>query len=388
MARSYLCPHCNAKNRYAPEDANDGVVTCRTCRQPFVLPDGSGAAKNSETAVIDARRVSPPDERPRPPEEVPRPRAANPRAPTMIVSDRAERPAPPESRPPEVRAPSRARTVLLGEGHQAPSRSTSRRAPSTAETQPTEAPRDLQETVPGYDLNLPPAHSWLRSSVVAVTLALTSFGVAIVAFGTNGAADTLTRDAESSAAATANAVVLAMRAGEPDLAVAAVDAAGAVVVRRDGATAFGDRETATRTAVAARACVATAPAAREWLQVEQRRLGVDRCDPAVAPASSKASVSPPFTLPVASPDTWAEGGFLYAAAPVPADASCAPCHGAESAGRSLGTVVVSRPAPRDALTPSALLGATVLLISLVAAAVIATVDARARKVALYGLGRK
>ncbi len=387
MARSYLCPHCNAKNRYAPEDANDGVVTCRSCRQPFVLPDASGAARNSETAVIDARKVSPGDERPRAPVDVPRPRAANPRAPTMIVSDRAERPAPAEPRAPEARAPSRARTVLLGDGLEAPSRSTSRRAPSTAETQPTEAPRDLQETVPGYDLNLPPAHSWFRSTVVAVTLALASFGVAVVAFGTGSATETLTRDASTSATATANAVTLAMRAGQPDLAVATAEAAGAVVVRRDGTTAFGGRETTTRTAAAARACAGTDPVARHWLEAETKRLGADRCDPAGAPMPSTASEKPTFTLPSASPDTWAEGGLIYASAPVTADASCAPCHGTESGGRSLGTVVTSRPAPRDALVPSALLGATVLLISLVAAAIIATADARARKAALFGSPR-
>ncbi len=223
--------------------------------------------------------------------------------------------------------------------------------------------------------------------MVALTLAIVTVGVAVLAFGTETAVETLSQSAATSASATASAVTLAMRAGQPDLAIAAVEAASAVVLRRDGTTAFGERETTTRAAVATRACTATDPIARAWLALESARLGKSRCDFGAAPDPSTSTARPSFTLPPSIPDTWTEGGVVYAAAPVPADATCAPCHGAETAQRNLGTVVVSRPAPRDAFIPSALLGATVLLISLVSAAVISAADTRARKAAIFGSPR-
>lgn len=58
MAKAYLCPHCDARNRFRAEDTTDGVVRCGACTKAFLLPDfltDEPPPENIDTAIIDSR---------------------------------------------------------------------------------------------------------------------------------------------------------------------------------------------------------------------------------------------------------------------------------------------------------------------------------------------
>lgn len=58
MAKAYLCPHCDARNRFNLEATSDGVVRCGACAKAFLLPDfvkSPAKAEEVDTAIIDSR---------------------------------------------------------------------------------------------------------------------------------------------------------------------------------------------------------------------------------------------------------------------------------------------------------------------------------------------
>lgn len=323
VARSYLCPHCGAKNRYRPEDANDGVVACSSCREAFVLPDADGGRSHAETAVIDARGV-----RPTPPApEKARP-AANHRAPTVLVS--SERPQAP---------PSRARTILISDPPR-PSRS----EPRTPSAPP--APTDLNATVPAFMMSPPrPAGPrWIWAVAAAV---LAGGGAWLASWSASPSRDTSAAVARSEAVA--EGVATAMRAGRPDLARLFLSATHATVVTPDGVPAFA-RGHATYRQARPKACKADTAVTRAWLASGDpiiAELGASPCE-TDWPLEDSA-------LPTAIPElagkltgsvqSWEDKGSEVAVAPIHGEPICATCHGDSARSGTMAYAIVTLPAP-------------------------------------------
>ena len=300
MARTYLCPHCGAKNKFRPGDADDGVVTCPSCREPFIIPDAAGP-KHSDTALIDARGVRPvvaPPERPK-----------NPQAskhPTVLVPD-SQRPA-----------PSRARTILLPERGMGDL--------SSSATQPVD-PSVYSHTVPGYD-TVGGTGRPLRVTI-AIALGLVAAGLTWVsAIGGSAPLDGGARTRATTVAAGISAV---MTAGRPDLARLLLRDTEAQVVRRDGSPAFGGGH-AVYAPVLARVCKDDSAVVRAFLGAPDpilEELGPKRCGATWTDAAAPAKTALPGLAEKIQAGTleWTVGEEINALAPIGGGPVCASCHG-------------------------------------------------------------
>jgi len=85
LANAYLCPHCEARNRFNPADTQDGVVRCGACSKAFMLPDHAPPDEpgDLDTAIVDTR-LDGDEVRPERPDHV-----AGSNVPTLLVYDRA-----------------------------------------------------------------------------------------------------------------------------------------------------------------------------------------------------------------------------------------------------------------------------------------------------------